>query len=349
MTGFCACAIVGHLWIVPEANSVSTRADFSSGLQKLRSGCAVQPADVLAVLSAGSPGEQEALRQAAEDTLLHHCGADVQLRGLIEFSNVCACDCLYCGIRKGNRQLPRYTLTHEDIVGTALWCVKQGYGSIVLQAGERRDRRFIDGLVDVLRAIKSATRSERLPDGLGITLSVGEQSRADYARLREAGAHRYLLRMETFSPVLFARLHPPSQTFAARLECLHALRDTGFMVGTGVMIGIPGQTLADLGAEDPIYANVAADVARAVARGDYDRGVVVCGTGINAVGRRADGATVRFPALGSISGAEVRPDSGLPTRSASAAPTANPTLPNSEPIPSMKSPAAPMPMLRPAA
>ena len=198
MTGFCACAIVGHLWIVPEANSVSTRADFSSGLQKLRSGCAVQPADVLAVLSAGSPGEQEALRQAAEDTLLHHCGADVQLRGLIEFSNVCACDCLYCGIRKGNRQLPRYTLTHEDIVGTALWCVKQGYGSIVLQAGERRDRRFIDGLVDVLRAIKSATRSERLPDGLGITLSVGEQSRADLiaerghipAVERVVGSHR---------------------------------------------------------------------------------------------------------------------------------------------------------------
>ena len=104
------------------------------------------------------------------------------------------------------------------------------------------------------------SRSERLPDGLGITLSVGEQSRADYARLREAGAHRYLLRMETFSPALFARLHPPSQTFAARLECLHALRDTGFMVGTGVMIGIPGQTLADLAHDLCMFAALDVDM-----------------------------------------------------------------------------------------
>ena len=136
MTGFCACAIVGHLWIVPEANSVSTRADFSSGLQKLRSGCAAQPADVLAVLSAGSPGEQEALRQAAEDTLLHHCGADVQLRGLIEFSNVCACDCLYCGIRKGNRQLPRYTLTRGQVaVNDGKVETQEGHGEFVARKG----------------------------------------------------------------------------------------------------------------------------------------------------------------------------------------------------------------------
>jgi biotin synthase len=176
----------------------------------------------------------------------------VALRGLIEFSNICVSDCHYCGIRKRNHHVERYTLTDQEVVDAARWCAKRGYGSIVLQSGERRDRRFIVRLVNYIRRIKQATSSAQQPDGVGNTLCVGEQRQEDYQQLYEAGAHRYLLRIETTSPALFASLHPPEQSFSGRLACLHGLRDAGFIVGTGVMIGIPGQTLAQL-ADDLLF------------------------------------------------------------------------------------------------
>lgn len=208
--------------------------------------------DLLALLATTDPLEIELIRSAAEAMLLQHCGPSVRLRGLIEFSNRCVCDCLYCGIRKSNRSQKRYTLSNDEIVACARWCAEQGYGSIVLQSGERRDRKFIDTLVSNLKAIKQATASERMPDGVGITLCVGEQSPEDYQRLYSAGAHRYLLRMETSSPELFARLHPASQSYAQRRACLASLKQIGYQVGTGVMIGIPGQTLEQL-ADDLLF------------------------------------------------------------------------------------------------
>ncbi len=208
--------------------------------------------DLLAILNAKGVGDIEIIQRAAEKVLLEQCGPQVYLRGLVESSNACSCDCLYCGIRKSNARVNRYTLTTEQIVACARVCVGLGYGSMVIQSGERSDKKFIDLTLEALRRIKRETRSELQPEGLGVTLSIGQQSRETYQRLFDAGAHRYLLRVETTNPNLFARIHPGDQTFESRLECLALLREIGFQVGTGVMIGLPGQTLEDL-ADDVLF------------------------------------------------------------------------------------------------
>ena len=137
----------------------------------------------------------------------------------------------------------------------ALRCAEHGYGSLVLQSGERRDKAFIDELVDTVRRIKTDTQSERMPNGLGITLCIGEQTDETYRRLFEAGSHRYLLRIETTDPDLFARIHPPAQRIETRLACLATLRDIGYQVGTGVMIGLPHQTLESLANDILFFKN----------------------------------------------------------------------------------------------
>ena len=111
--------------------------------------------------------DAEKNRQAAEQLLLRQRGDAVALRGLIEFSNRCTADCFYCGIRRSNRTLRRYALNLDEIITSACWCAAQGYGSLVLQSGERHDARFIRFVSDALREIKAATRSERLPQGVG--------------------------------------------------------------------------------------------------------------------------------------------------------------------------------------
>ncbi len=184
------------------------------------------------------------LKERATRVMKQHVGEDVYYRGIIEFSNVCALDCRYCGIRRGNKKvIDRYTLSEEEILESAVWCAAQGYGSVVLQSGERRDEGFISFVERVVRRIKEATISERLPHGLGITLSVGEQEEGTYRRFYAAGAHRYLLRIETTDRDLFSSLHPMEQTFENRVSCLHSLKEIGYQVGSGVMIGIPGQTV----------------------------------------------------------------------------------------------------------
>jgi biotin synthase len=212
------------------------------------------------ILATGAADEIEVIRRAAEKTLLAHCGDSVRLRGLIEFSNRCISDCHYCGIRRSNRVPRRYTLTAGEIVDTARWCAEKGYGSVVLQSGERRDARFVRFVGDTVRAIKQATRSPRLPQGVGITLCVGEQTAETYGEWFEAGAHRYLLRMETSSPRLFAELHPAGQTFTARVECLKTLKALGYRVGTGVMIGLPGQTIDNLVDDVLFFRDIGADM-----------------------------------------------------------------------------------------
>jgi biotin synthase len=212
------------------------------------------------ILATQQPDEIEVIRQAAEKALLKNCGDTVRLRGLIEFSNRCISDCYYCGIRRSNRALGRYTLKLTEIVETARWCGEQGYGSVVLQSGERRDAKFTRFISEAVRAIKEQTRSPELPDGVGITLCVGEQSAETYAEWFAAGAHRYLLRMETSSPGLFARLHPAPQTYTSRIDCLKILKTLGYRVGTGVMIGLPGQTLDDLVDDLFFFRDIGADM-----------------------------------------------------------------------------------------
>ncbi|MFP4013763.1 MAG: [FeFe] hydrogenase H-cluster radical SAM maturase HydE [Chitinispirillaceae bacterium] len=208
--------------------------------------------DIIRLLVSTDTQEIELIRKEAEDVLLTQCGSEVFYRGLIEFSNVCTCDCLYCGIRKSNTGVKRYTLSGNEMVSAAVWCAEQGYGSVVLQSGERRDAHFVELVESVVKEIKSQTVSQVLPHGLGITLCCGEQSSEVYKRWFSAGAHRYLLRIESSAPELFSTIHPPSQRLESRIECLRSLKEIGFQVGTGVMIGLPGQSVEHL-ADDILF------------------------------------------------------------------------------------------------
>ncbi len=208
--------------------------------------------DIIRLLSTVEAEELEMISQASGRTLMERCSDKVYLRGLIEFSNICTMDCLYCGLRKSNQKVNRYCLTKKEIVAAAYECAANGLGSIVLQSGERRDASFIDFVTDVVREIKRQTVSEKLSDGLGITLCVGEQSPENYRRFFNAGAHRYLLRIETSHPGLFKKIHPPRQRLESRLRCLEVLKEIGYQVGTGVMIGLPGQTISML-ADDILF------------------------------------------------------------------------------------------------
>ena len=169
-------------------------------------------------------------------------GSSVFIRGLIEISNICKNDCYYCGIRKSNSSCDRYRLDKSDI----LECCREGYDlgfrTFVLQGGE--DGYFTDALlVDLLTKIKSA-----YPD-CAVTLSLGERSYDSYRVLREAGADRYLLRHETSHSGHYARLHPGSMSHSHRLGCLHSLRELGYQVGCGFMVGSPYQTAEMLAGE----------------------------------------------------------------------------------------------------
>ena len=210
------------------------------------------PEGIKTLLEARDPSDIELIRMKAREFLFQYCSDQVYFRGIVEFSNHCDCDCFYCGIRKSNHELKRYCLSEIEILECARFCMEKGYGSMVLQSGERRDPEFIDFLVRIIKKIKKQTCNEKLPKGLGITLSVGEQTKESYQRLFDAGAHRYLLRIESSNPDLFKQIHPSRQSLDKRIQCLEWLREIGFQVGTGVMIGIPGQTTTML-AEDILF------------------------------------------------------------------------------------------------
>lgn len=176
-------------------------------------------------------------------------GKKVFFRGLIEFSNYCTKDCYYCGIRKGNSGAERYDIDDEAILSAARFAHDNKYGSIVLQSGERSDDKFVERISQLLAKIKTATNGE-----LGITISLGEQSIDTYKAWRAAGAHRYLLRIETSNEELYYKIHPKDSNhdFTQRVDCLRKLKEAGFQTGTGVMIGLPFQTYEDL-ADDLLF------------------------------------------------------------------------------------------------
>ncbi len=181
------------------------------------------------------------LYKAAYDMKMKHVGNKVYYRGIIEFSNICSKDCYYCGIRKSNDKVSRFHMTEDEIIECADLAWKMNYGSLVIQGGERRDEAFVEYIVRLLQKIKDHSNGE-----LGITLSLGEQSRDVYRRWYEAGAHRYLLRIESSDPELYRTLHPEDHDFDERFDCLKNLRAEGYQVGTGVMIGLPGQSYEQL-------------------------------------------------------------------------------------------------------
>ncbi|MFO7273953.1 MAG: [FeFe] hydrogenase H-cluster radical SAM maturase HydE [Bacillota bacterium] len=181
--------------------------------------------------------EQKALFAAADRVRARTMGDGVHLRGLIEFSNICRMDCHYCGIRRSNRHVRRYRMPPEEIVEAAQRAHRLGYGTVVLQSGES-DALDPEELAGVVRRIKATTP-------LAVTLSVGERTREEYALWRKAGADRFLLRHETADPVLFARLRP-GRRLEQRVQCLLWLRELGYQVGSGFMVGLPGQTVESL-------------------------------------------------------------------------------------------------------
>jgi biotin synthase len=172
-----------------------------------------------------------------------YIGNKVWFRGLIEFSNICGKDCLYCGIRKGNKNLTRYNLSDDEILTAAKYAFDNKYGSIALQSGEIESSSFSKRVEKLLISIKEISNGE-----LGITLSVGEQKPGVYKKWFDAGAHRYLLRVESTNRELYSKIHPDNKKhdFDRRLKCLKSLQDIGYQTGTGVMIGLPFQTMDDL-------------------------------------------------------------------------------------------------------
>ncbi len=197
-----------------------------------------------------SEGEnRESLFEASARVKKEHVGNIVYFRGLIEFSNRCHKNCLYCGIRSGNKKVVRYNLSDDEIIDSARFAYGNRYGSIVLQSGELESKTFTKRIDNLLKKINNVTH-----DGLRVTLSCGEQRADVYRRWFESGAHRYLLRIETSNPRLYSKLHPNDErhSFKRRMQCLDDIRKAGYQSGTGVMIGLPFQTMADL-ADDLIF------------------------------------------------------------------------------------------------
>jgi biotin synthase len=185
-------------------------------------------------------------------------GESVHLRGLVELSNHCVRLCAYCGLRAENRSLPRYRMSRDEVLACARQAVELGYGTVVLQSGEDPGITA-DWLADLVREIKRETP-------LAVTLSLGERDEEELALWRQAGADRYLLRFETSNRALYEQIHPPPPAnghpgrVSDRIALLGTLGRLGYEVGSGVMIGIPGQTYEDLARDIEMFRTLDLDM-----------------------------------------------------------------------------------------
>lgn len=206
-----------------------------------------------ALLREEDPGRLENLWRRADEVRRAQVGDEVHLRGLVELSNHCQRSCTYCGLRAPNRCLERYRLSAAEVLACASQAVRLGYGTLVIQAGEDPgiEARW---LTEVIRAVKAITP-------LAITLSLGEREDAELREWRSAGADRYLLRFETSNPELYRRIHPSRPgRLSDRVAILGRLRDMGYAIGSGVMVGIPGQSYADLARDIELFAELDLDM-----------------------------------------------------------------------------------------
>lgn len=220
------------------------QARFLEVLQNAEEGGRLSFDDLLFLLSSTRKEELEALFAAADRVRQRFVGDEIHLRGIVEFSNLCIQNCWYCGLRRDNHQLFRYRMGLTEILEAAKTVKSRGLKTLVLQSGEDPwfSRERISGFI---REIKGST-------GLTITLSVGERPDRDYEEWKNAGADRYLLKQETASPTLFHHLRP-GRKLKDRLNSLRVLKKLGYEVGSGNMVGLPGQNVEDLARDIQLF------------------------------------------------------------------------------------------------
>lgn len=219
-----------------------------SGVKSLLNKSSFTKSDLIYLLSLTGDAKTALFEKAAE-VKEQYVGRKVYFRGLIELSNICRKNCLYCGIRSGNSKVSRYNLDDEEVVETAKFAWQNKYASLAIQTGELNSNDFIERINNLLNKINKATNNE-----LGITLSLGEQTEKTYQEWFDKGAIRYLLRIESSNRNLYHKIHPNNllHDYDTRLNCLKSLQRIGYQVGSGIMIGLPFQTLEHL-AEDLLW------------------------------------------------------------------------------------------------
>jgi biotin synthase len=202
----------------------------------------ISVSDLVSLLKSNGQQQQQ-LFQHASAVKMMHVGNKVFFRGLIEYSNICRKDCYYCGVRQSNKTIQRYQVSDIEVLQAANLAYTQGFGSLVIQSGETENKTFSRKIERLIGQIKTIGNG-----ALGITLSCGEQSEDTYKRWFDAGAHRYLLRIESSNEQLYRKIHPQNKKhdFQKRIDALYSLKSIGYQLGTGVMIGLPFQTHEDL-------------------------------------------------------------------------------------------------------
>lgn len=194
--------------------------------------------------------KNEWLFNLADKTRKDNVGNGVHLRGLVEFSNICKCNCKYCGLRKDNNNADRYRILKDEIIEIVKHASDMGYKTIVLQSGE--DGYYTtDKMVEIIKSIKEFD--------VALTLSIGERSYEDYKAFKDAGADRYLIRIETTDRNLYKQMHP-NMDFDNRLRCLKDLKTLGYEVGTGCLVGLPNQTIESLADDILFFKKIEADM-----------------------------------------------------------------------------------------
>jgi len=193
--------------------------------------------DIVSLLQVSDSEVLNELYELADRIREKYVGNVINVYGIIEFSSYCDKNCLYCGVRRNNEKLHRYRMTEEKILDCAQKAKTLGYKTIILQSGE--DPGYdIDTLTRIIKTIKHQT-------GLGISLNVGEKTDIEYKLMREAGADEFILKHETSDPILYRQLHPDLK-FSNRIKCLRTLKKLGYITGSGMMVGLPGQTLESI-------------------------------------------------------------------------------------------------------
>ncbi|MCF8231922.1 MAG: [FeFe] hydrogenase H-cluster radical SAM maturase HydE [Bacteroidales bacterium] len=209
----------------------------------------LQKEDIVRLLRSKAE-EARVIYEKAGQVKEEYVGKKTYFRGLLEFSNICAKNCFYCGIRRQNGNTVRYFMTDNEILEQVKYAIDNRFASVVLQSGERTDRRFTTRVTSLLEKISALAEGKEI----GVTLSMGEQSRETFEEWFRAGANRYLIRIEASNKELYEKLHPSDAVhdYDKRLQAVKLLQDIGYQTGTGVMIGLPFQTYEDL-ADDLLF------------------------------------------------------------------------------------------------